>query len=76
MITQLPAELRDTPARLGQLFSGPDGGGPLNRRQGYVRGLQQVGRLSFPALVLLVVGAIYEVFSLIYLVPVLVQALI
>ncbi|KIH98439.1 hypothetical protein LP52_13515 [Streptomonospora alba] len=40
-----------------------------NRRQGYLRGLQQAGWLSLPALALFVIGAIYEAFSLIYLVP-------
>ena len=40
-----------------------------NRRQGYLRGLQQVGSLSLPALALLVIGAIWEAFSLVYIVP-------
>ncbi|BBX07921.1 stage II sporulation protein M [Mycolicibacterium aichiense] len=39
-----------------------------NRRQGYVRGLQELGWLALPALVLLVVGAVYEAFSLRYVV--------
>ncbi|MBC8092054.1 MAG: stage II sporulation protein M [Pseudonocardia sp.] len=47
-----------------------------NRRQGYVRGLKQVGWLSLPALTLFIIGALYEAFTLRYLVPVLVQALI
>ncbi|WP_017586153.1 stage II sporulation protein M [Nocardiopsis ganjiahuensis] len=40
-----------------------------NRRRGYVRGLQRFGWLSLPALVLFVVGAVYEAFSIIYLIP-------
>lgn len=43
-----------------------------NRRQGYLRGLRQSGWLSLPALALFVIGAVYEAFSLIYLVPLLV----
>jgi hypothetical protein len=38
------------------------------RRQGYVRGLQHIGWLSLPALALLVIGAVYEAFSLLYFV--------
>jgi len=39
-----------------------------NRRHGYLRGLQHIGWLSLPALALLVIGAIYEAFSLLYFV--------
>lgn len=39
------------------------------RRQAYLRGLRQAGRLALPALALFVVGAIYEAFEIIYLVP-------
>jgi hypothetical protein len=42
-----------------------------NRRQAYVRGLRQLGVLSLPALALLVVFALYESFSIVYLVPLL-----
>ncbi|MGP5714741.1 hypothetical protein ACTXO9_02555 [Brachybacterium tyrofermentans] len=42
------------------------------RRQGYARGLRLISRLALPALVLFVVGAIYEAFSLRYFVPLLV----
>jgi hypothetical protein len=42
--------------------------GAANHRQGYLRGLRQLGWLALPALALLVVGAIYESFSLLYLV--------
>lgn len=34
-----------------------------------MRGLRALGRLLVPALVLLVIGALYEAFSLAYLVP-------
>lgn len=42
-----------------------------NRRQAYVAGLRQLGVLSLPALALLVVFALYESFSIVYLVPLL-----
>jgi hypothetical protein len=38
------------------------------RRRGYGRGLQQLGLLALPALLLLVVGAVWEAYSLRYLV--------
>lgn len=44
-----------------------------NRRQAYVRGLRQLGVLSLPALALLVVFALYESFSIVYLVPLLTE---
>jgi hypothetical protein len=47
-----------------------------NRRHGYVRGLQRIGLLALPALVLLVIGAIWEAFSLRYLVHPLIQWLL
>ncbi|WP_461001492.1 stage II sporulation protein M [Streptomonospora sediminis] len=59
---------------LGRAWIRPRTVGAENRRQGYVRGLRQLGRLSLPALALLVVGAIYESFSVIYLVPVLTES--
>jgi hypothetical protein len=43
-----------------------------NRRQAYVAGLRQLGVLSLPALALLVIFALYESFSIVYLVPLLV----
>jgi hypothetical protein len=58
---------------LGKYWLRPTTIGAGNRRQGYVRGLQQVGWLSLPALTLFVVGAVYEAFSLRYLVPVLIH---
>lgn len=60
---------------LGRSWLRPASVGAPNRRAGYVSGLRQIGRLSLPALVLFVVGAVYEAFTLSYLVPVLVQAM-
>lgn len=47
-----------------------------SHRQGYVRGLQQFGWLSLSTLPLFIVGAIWEAFSLRYLVPLLIQWLL
>lgn len=58
---------------LGNSWLRPRGVGAKNRRQGYLRGLRQIGWLALPALALLVVGAIYEAFSLIYLIGPLIQ---
>lgn len=52
---------------LGQAWIRPATIGARNRRQGYVRGLQQLGWLSLTALPLFIVGAIWEAFSLSYL---------
>lgn len=46
----------------------------VNHRQGYVRGLKRFGTMAIPALALLVIGAIYEAFSLVYLLPHLLRA--
>ncbi|RKS07642.1 stage II sporulation protein M [Nocardiopsis sp. Huas11] len=54
---------------LGRAWLRPATVSAPNRRQGYVRGLRQFGWLSLPALTLFVIGAVYEAFSLIYLVP-------
>ena len=53
---------------LGKSWIRPHTAGSDNRRGGYIRGLQQLGWLALPAAILLVVGAIYEAFSLRYLV--------
>jgi hypothetical protein len=53
---------------LGRSWLRPGSIGAANRRQGYLRGLRQLGWLALPALALLVIGAIYESFSLLYLV--------
>jgi hypothetical protein len=60
---------------LGKSWLRPGTVGARNRREGYVRGLRQIGWLSLPALALFVLGAIYEAFTLRYLVPHLVQAM-
>lgn len=51
---------------LGKSWLQPRAVGAENRRQGYLGGLQQLGWLSLPALALLIIGAIWESFSLIY----------
>jgi hypothetical protein len=53
---------------LGKGWIGPRTVGAENRRQGYLRGLQDLGWLALPALALLIVGAVYEAFSLRYFV--------
>lgn len=53
---------------LGKFWLRPQSISAQNRRHGYLRGLQHLGWLSLPALALLVIGAVYEAFSLIYLV--------
>lgn len=47
-----------------------------NRRQGYLHGLRQLGLLALPALVLLIIGAVWEAYSLRYLVGPLGQLLL
>lgn len=56
---------------LGRAWIWPRTVGAENRRQAYVSGLRQLGVLSLPALALLVVFALYESFSIVYLVPLL-----
>ena len=56
---------------LGRAWIWPRTVGAENRRQAYGRGLRQLGVLSLPALALLVVFALYESFSVVYLVPLL-----
>ena len=58
---------------LGRSWLRPATVGAHNRRQGYVRGLRQLGWLSAAALALLIIGALYEAFELRYLVPQLAQ---
>lgn len=53
---------------LGRHWLFPRTIGAENRRQGYLRGLQRIGLLALPALALLVVGAVWEAYSLRYLV--------
>jgi hypothetical protein len=53
---------------LGRHWIWPQSVGAENRRGAYVKGLRQLGWLSLAAFVLLVVGAVYEAFSLRYFV--------
>lgn len=52
---------------LGKFWLRPRTIGAVTHRQGYHRGLQHAGWLSIPAVSLLVIGALYEAFSLIYI---------
>jgi Stage II sporulation protein M len=61
---------------LGRSWVRPATIGARNHRQGYLRGLQQLGWLSLSTLPLFIVGAIWEAFSLGYLVPLLIQWLL
>jgi hypothetical protein len=61
---------------LGRSWVRPATIGARNYRQGYVRGLKQLGWLSLSTLPLFIVGAIWEAFSLRYLVPPLIQWLL
>ncbi|TCK27568.1 stage II sporulation protein M [Pseudonocardia endophytica] len=56
---------------LGRAWLRPAAVGAPDRRRGYLLGLRQVGLLALPAMVLFVVGAVYEALSLRYIVPVL-----
>jgi len=51
----------------GKFWLRPQTIGAVNRRQGYLRGLQHIGWLAIPGVALLVIGALYESFSLIYI---------
>ncbi|MDO3635132.1 stage II sporulation protein M [Mycolicibacterium arseniciresistens] len=61
---------------LGKCWIRPGAVGAQNRREGYVEGLQRLGWLSLPAAILLIVGAVYEAFSLRYFVHPLAQWLL
>jgi Stage II sporulation protein M len=61
---------------LGRSWVRPATIGARNHRQGYVRGLQELGWLSLSTLPLFIVGAIWEAFSLGYLVRLLIQWLL
>ncbi|CAL9595597.1 hypothetical protein SUDANB121_05345 [Nocardiopsis dassonvillei] len=54
---------------LGLAWVKPSAVGAPNRRRGYLHGLRQAGWLSLPAFALFIVGAVYEAFELVYLVP-------
>jgi hypothetical protein len=53
---------------LGRNWLLPHRIGAANRRQGYARGLHSLGLLALPAVALLIVGAVWEAYSLRYLV--------
>lgn len=61
---------------LGACWMRPRTGEGEDRRRGYRRGLRQLGSLALPAAVLLVIGAVYEAFSLRYFVYPLAQWLL
>ena len=61
---------------LGRSWVRPATIGARKHRQGYVRGLQQLGWLSLATLPLFIIGALWEAFSLRYLVPLLTQWLL
>ena len=61
---------------LGRSWVRPATIGARNHRQGYVRGLQQLGWLSLSTLPLFIVGAICEAFSIRYLIHPLTQWLL
>jgi hypothetical protein len=62
--------------RLGKTWLFPRSVGARNRRTGYVQGLKQLGLLALPAFALLIVGAIWEAYSIRYLVYPLAQWLL
>jgi len=62
--------------RLGRSWLFPRSVGATNRRRGYLYGLKQVGLLALPALALLIVGALFEAYSLRYFVYPLQQLLL
>ncbi|TFD88088.1 stage II sporulation protein M [Cryobacterium lactosi] len=55
---------------LGRAWLRPAAVGKLNRRSGYLHGLQQLGWLALPVLALHAVGSIYEAYEVIHLIPV------
>ncbi len=61
---------------LGRSWVRPATIGTQNHRQGYVRGLKQLGWLSLATIPLFIIGAIWEAFSLRYVVPPLTQWLL
>jgi Stage II sporulation protein M len=61
---------------LGRSWMRPATIGAQNHRQGYVRGLKQLGWLSLSAIPLFIVGAIWEAFSIRYLIHPLTQWLL
>lgn len=62
--------------RLGSNWLFPRSVGAPNRRRGYLQGLKQLGLLALPALALLIIGAVWEAYSLRYFVYPLQQLLL
>ena len=54
---------------LGRSWIRPSTAGSLTRRQGYLAGLKQLGYLALFAVPLFIVGAFYESFEIIHLIP-------
>lgn len=52
---------------IGKYWLFPRTAGAQTRRRGYLRGLQKLGLLALPALVLLIIGALWEAYSLSFL---------
>lgn len=52
---------------IGKYWLFPRAAGAQTRRRGYLRGLQKLGLLALPALVLLIIGAVWEAYSLSFL---------
>ncbi|WP_349425978.1 hypothetical protein [Microbacterium sp. LWS13-1.2] len=52
---------------IGKYWLFPRTAGARTRRRGYLRGLQKLGLLALPALVLLIIGALWEAYSLSFL---------
>jgi hypothetical protein len=61
---------------LGRNWLVPSRIGAHNRRESYLRGVRQIGLLALPTLALLVVGAVWEAYSLRYLLYPLMQLLL
>lgn len=57
--------------QLGRGWLRPAHLGADTRRQAYVIGLRRLARLALPTIVILIVGAYYEAFSVVYLLPLL-----
>ncbi|MDJ0318970.1 stage II sporulation protein M [Pseudarthrobacter sp. PS3-L1] len=61
---------------IGRNWLFPRRNGAQNRRKGYLQGLKQIGLLALPALVLLIIGAVWEAYSIRYFVYPLQQLLL
>ena len=62
--------------RLGSSWLFPRSVGAPNRRRGYLQGLKHLGLLALPALLLLIIGAVWEAYSLRYFIYPLQQLLL